>query len=352
MTIILKIKYRLSIFLLSIISIVSCNSDDKKNIPDVSNVASDVKIIRFEKELFALNQIKKEDSLTIGIRNLEAKYPSVCNEFFLNIINAKKPNEAPSAYYPLVNRFITDTFVCFTADTAQMVFNNFEPIKKELEQAGKFYKYYFPKANDLTFLTFVSQYNYDVFPFGKDSIGIGLDFFLGENHADYKNIENLRYDYVRRTLTKEHLVARAFRLQIANMAGEPTGAKMLDLMIHNGKQLYILDQILPLTPDSIKFSYTGKQTNWCKDNESGIWASILKSNVLYESNGKKIGKLISPSPNSPGMPPEAPGETANFIGWQIIKQYMKRNPETTLSQLLSLRDAQQILDKSKYKPAK
>ena len=166
-------------------------------------------------------------------------------------------------------------------------------------------------------------------------------------------METLRYAYIRRTLTKEHLVAKAMRLQIAEMAaGTEGGGRMLDVMIFNGKQLYILDQLLPNTPDSIKFGYTATQTKWCKDNESGIWSSFLKNNVLYETNFKKIAKLVTPSPNSPGMPPEAPGETGNYIGWQIIKQYMKRNPNTSLQQLLGMRDAQMILDKSKYKPVR
>ncbi|NJN33978.1 MAG: hypothetical protein HC817_06765 [Saprospiraceae bacterium] len=175
---------------------------------------------------------------------------------------------------------------------------------------------------------------------------------MGAQHPDYLLMENIRYDYVRRTLTPEHLAVKALRLHISNMAGEPNGSRLLDQMIHNGKQLFILDQLLPRTPDSLKFGYTASQTQWCKENEAGIWASFLKENVLYETNQKKIAKLISPSPNSPGMPAEAPGETGNFIGWQIVKQFMRREPNTTLTQLIQLRDAQQILEKSKYKPAR
>ena len=231
-----------------------------------------------------------------------------------------------------------------------MIFKNFDPFKKELNQAVRFYKYYFPKQPEPTFFTFVSQYNYDVFPFGRDTIGIGLDFFLGAQHADYEHIENLRYEYIRRTLTPEHLVAKTMRFLVQSIAPQESGDRFIDMMIHNGKQLYILDQLLPYTPDSIKFGYTAAQTKWCKDNESGIWASFLKENVVYETNFKKIAKLVTPSPNSPGMPQEAPGETGNFIGMQIVKQFMKRNPNTSLMELINMRDAQKILDLSKYKP--
>jgi hypothetical protein len=50
------------------------------------------------------------------------------------------------------------------------------------------------------------------------------------------------------------------------------------------------------------------------------------------------------------MPPESPGRTANWIGWQIVKSYMRRNPANTLDDLILEKDAQAILDASKYKP--
>jgi hypothetical protein len=50
------------------------------------------------------------------------------------------------------------------------------------------------------------------------------------------------------------------------------------------------------------------------------------------------------------MPPEAPGRTGNYIGLQIIRQYMERFPNTSLEQLLQLKNAPKILEASKYRP--
>lgn len=320
-----------------------CSSDeDKKNIPDVSDMVTNTPFLRFDQDLFAIKTVQ-------DLEALNKKYGKVSDIFFTDIIGAKKPQETPPQYFSLLQKFLTDTFVRRTYDTTQIVFKNFEPYKKELQQAAKFYKYYFPNS-DLTFIPFVSQYNYDAYVFGRDTIGIGLDFFLGENHSDYMQMENVRYDYIRRTLTPQYLTTKTMRMVINAQAGADSGVRLLDMMIHNGKQLYILDQLMPETPDSIKFGYSAKQTKWCKDNEVEMWSSLLKANVLYETNQKKIAKLVSPSPSSPGMPPESPGETGNYLGWQIVKQYMKRNPSTTLPQLLAMHNAQEILDKGKYKP--
>jgi hypothetical protein len=41
-----------------------------------------------------------------------------------------------------------------------------------------------------------------------------------------------------------------------------------------------------------------------------------------------------------------------WIGWQIVRSYMKKNKETSLSELFSFSDSQQILSESGYKPKK
>ena len=72
--------------------------------------------------------------------------------------------------------------------------------------------------------------------------------------------------------------------------------------------------------------------------------------MIYETSLNKIQKYIGPSPSSPGMPEEAPGNTGSWLGWQIVRSYMKTHPATTLQQLLELKDAQAILDESGYRP--
>jgi len=96
--------------------------------------------------------------------------------------------------------------------------------------------------------------------------------------------------------------------------------------------------------------YTADQTEWVKSNELEMWAFFFDQELFYESNTMKINKYIQPSPTSPGMPEIAPGRTANYVGWQIVNAYMKRNSDTTLEELIQLRDSQEIMDKSRYKP--
>jgi hypothetical protein len=63
-------------------------------------------------------------------------------------------------------------------------------------------------------------------------------------------------------------------------------------------------------------------------------------------------KIVTLSPSSDNVFQEAPGQIGNFIGWQIVKAYMKKYPKTSLQELLQQSDAQQFLEKAKYKPRK
>ena len=89
---------------------------------------------------------------------------------------------------------------------------------------------------------------------------------------------------------------------------------------------------------------------WVQDNELEIWSFFIDQNLMYESKIGKINKYINDSPNAPGMPQEAPGKTANYIGYKIIEAYMDKYTDKEITDLLQATDLQVILDESKYKP--
>jgi hypothetical protein len=323
------------LFILSVLS--ACNNDKGKNIPDVSNIEIDLAVKHFEQDLLALDT----SNLVVAQEKLEAAYPVFAKELYMGRI-------LPVLQDPKIfEAFVKSEGIRQLIDTVGLVFGDFNKEKAALEDAFRFYKHYFPEKEIPTVITFVSEYTIGVFTY-EGILGIGLDFFLGENNPHYD--PNVFPKYIRRTMNSEHLASRAMEAVANDLVGDPRGEKLLDIMINNGKILYVLDCLLPHTPDSIKLGYTTAQTQWVEDNELQMWTHFLGEELLYETNLRDIRKLVDHSPGSPGMPQEAPGRTANWTGWQIVKTYMKRHPETTLTQLIEIADAQEILNKAKYKP--
>lgn len=329
---------------------IGCGNETKEYIPDVSHIEVEPEVIRFENLLTALDTNNLESEFEM----LRARHPKFTDLFFSRVL----PFEAESDEEFLRNLrgYLGDERINKLQDTVAIVFDDFENKElKELEKAMKFMKYYFPDFVVPNIYTFSSEYTYQKFIFEdlkKDALGIGLDMYLGSDY-NYKAIDpnNPAFSqYLTRTFSREYIAKMMTELMINDRLGRAPGSRLLDHMIHNGKQLYILKKVMPETPDSILFEYTAEQTEWAKSNELEMWAFFFDQNLFYESNTMKINKYINPSPNSPGMPPLAPGRTANYIGMQIVKAYMKKYPETTIQDLINLKDSQKIMDKSRYKP--
>ena len=123
---------------------------------------------------------------------------------------------------------------------------------------------------------------------------------------------------------------------------------MLDFMITNGKVLYFLDQVLPDLPQELKIRYTPQQWGWAVENESNIWGYLLQNQLLYDTDWNRIRGFVNEGPQTPQFSNSAP-RLADFIGLQIITQYMENN-KVSLPELFANTDSQKILTQSKYKP--
>lgn len=332
---------------LIILLAVACRNDPPKA-PDVSGIDVPVNIRRFEKELFAIDT----NDVAGGLARLETAYPEFSEIFFTDILGSKNPEIAPEGHEAYINGFLRYPAVRALYDTCMLRYHVMPDIEREFQQAFRYFRYYFPDREIPDVTTFFSEYSIGNFIFDEQSLAVGLDFFLGAEHpyALYNPGNSSFSGYLTRTFTREHLVSKTLQPLIEDMLGAPYGNRLLDMMIFNGKKLYLLDLLLPYTPDSIKLEITAEQAQWLPDNQLEMWAYILQEELLYASDWSKIRKYVEYSPHSPGMPPEAPGRTANWIGWQIIKAYMQQFPDTSPEQLIELRDAQDILTKSKYKP--
>ena len=336
------------IFSVAFICFALCSCKEG-TIPDISHLTSDVQIIRTEQDIM---KIKDKSSF----EKLCASYPAFYNVYFKEVLQLQNDTNSDSLFHNF-EVFISDSIVVELSTKVGKKYKDLARLKKELDQMYKYAQYYFPKQIFVPKLyTFISDFAYQMFTIqdddGKDGIALGLDMFMSPE-IDYKiiNPDNTNFsNYITRTWNQEHIVKKIVDLHVNDLLSEAPGSRLIDQMIHQGKAMYISKLLLPYVHDSIITEYTGKQLSWSEENELQMWSFFFDQKLFYESNPVKIGKYINPSPNSPDMPPSAPGRTACYIGWQVVKAYMKRYPDTSLSELLDMKDSQLIMDKSKYKP--
>ncbi len=315
----------------------------------MSGIPISVEIRRFEQDLFRLDTL----DLAPGLAQLEESYGLFADLFFSQILGSRDSLVAPEGHAAYVAGFLKYPPVRQLYDTCQAAYPDLTDIRAEFTQAFRLFRHYFPdEPLSGEVVTYLSEYTVGGFLYGDNSIAVGLDFYLGSTYP-YRRYDptNPNFsDYLTRTFTAEHLVAKSIGLLVEDLVGPVPGERLVDHMIHNGKKLYLKRLLLPETPDSIIHAYTGAQVDWCADNEAEIWAYLLTEALLYETDWSRYRKLVEPSPTSPGMPPESPGRTANWMGERIVAAYMERHPDQGPEDLLRMRDAQELLDRSRYKP--
>jgi len=330
------------LFFLFILTFLSCKQGTK---PDVSNIKLDIKIERFDQELYnsKSKDLKQTDVL------LQKKYGAFYDDYVHRMVG----NYSYSNEEILATLFKDQAFYDLNKEV-DSVFPNLAPVEKDLTQTFKYIRHYYPKARIPQFIAFMSGFAVQT-PIGDQYMGIGLDMFLGKNSQFYRAIVESVPLYLSRRFTPEYIVPRVTETYAREelFAERDEDRTLLAKMVHNGKILYFMDQVLAdEVPDSVKIGYTSKQLDWCKTFEGDIWAYYLQGNLLFETDYQKIQVLLSEGPFTPGLGErnESAPKLGVWSGWQIVRKYMQENKDVTLQQLMAEKDAQKILQASKYKP--
>ena len=331
-----------SIFGASVLFLIACAGENTSKAPDVAKIKVNLQLQRFDQDLFALDSAQAET----GLKQLAEKYPEFLPFFITEIAHDQtRPDETP---LEAIQGFIQAPQVRRLNDSCQAAYADLRWLEPELEQFLRYYRYYFPQKNPPRFTTAVTEFIGDAYAVNDSLVMIGLDMFLGEDFSGY----NPDYfpQYLRRQFRREFMTTKIALALASRIVGPAPGDQVLDYMVNNGKILYLMDILLPAVPDSIKMGYTSAQMEGCYTNEQEVWARLLDMNVLYQPLSNKNQKIVMPSPSADNVFQEAPGEIGNWIGWQVVKAYMSRYPDQTFEEMLNLRNAQQFLEKAKYKP--
>ena len=338
-------KINFGLLLFSILLLITSCVHESKTIPDVSKIQISQPFLRFDEDLFA----KGDTISTDRVKQFKQTYSSFFDLFCSRIIRIHADNDSLIAKD--LSQFISDNDIKEIHRKTDSLYSNADNIKNELHQAFKFYAYYFPGKPVPSIVTYISAFNYQVIT--ADSIlGIGLDMYLGENNSDiYSSINIPKYMF--RRFSKEYIVNDCIKGWFqSEYDQEAVKSELLSQMIYQGKLLYYTDMLAPNMNDTIKTGYTKEQLEWCEKNESNIWAFFIEQKLLYTTVVQEYVKYINDGPTTNGLPKESPSKIGAWIGWQIVKSYMKNNKDITLAQVLKENDAQKILNDSHYKPKK
>ena len=301
--------------------------------PDVSGVEVDLRVRRFDQDLrrAALDSLPDGGARVNGAQVLAKAYPIFFDSVFVRLMGL--PEGVAGYDSALVTAFRTEPSLRGVLDSVTAVFPEGQQgqaaatWQRDLEQAFRYARHYFPDEPTPEVVTYVSEFSLGNLTYGRELLGVGLDFYLGADFPGYSR--EVFPAYVQRSMNAEHLAARAIETWLTNLLGPAPGERMIDRMVHNGKLLYLKSELLPHVADTAVLNFSAPQLQWLRDNEAPMWTHYLDEDLLYETSAKRIGKHVGVAPGAPGMPKEAPGGGANWVGMRMVESYMRRHPDVT-----------------------
>ena len=331
-------KYTITLFIF--FSLVACSNSKKT--PDVSKIKVELTTQRFEQDFFALDS----NHLDAGMQQLYVNYQQFYVDFLQNIL-ASDPQ--PDSVLKNVQLFTNAYKNIYTV--SQSLYADVTPIEKEIKQGLKLMKYYFPDYQlptqlvtyvgpwDAMFMLSTKNGGSGVFRDGP-ILGIGLQLFLGSDFSIYKEqaIQEMYPNFISRRFDKKYITTDAMKVLLDDIYPDKSvGKPLIQQMIEAGKRLYILQALVPDVADSITTGYTQQQLDGCFKNEANIWSFFVVNNLLFVNDFNLIKDYLNDAPNTQALGDESPGFIGQFVGWQIVKKWIKKNSSVTLQELLNKR---------------
>ena len=327
----------------AVLLLFSCNGDKA---PDVSDIKVELKTERFEKKLFDTTS----PSLTSYLQQLQNSDPAFTNIFIYQILGAdpKWPADTTAAY---VNTFVNSYRHVF--NDAEKIFSDFSKYENDIKKTMQYVKHYFPAYKvPGKLITYIGPADGEGDGIGDSAIIVGLHYHLGKDNPIYKSsiVQTIYPDYITMTFEPDFIPVNIAKQVVNDIYPETESDKpLVNQMVAKGKRLYILNKFLPTTAAYKLIGYTEQQMQECDKNESRIWDMFVKANLLQSLDKNMMKRYVEEGPKTEELGEGAPGNIGSYTGWQIVKKYMDKKPETTLEQLIKL-DEETIFQEAKYKP--
>lgn len=325
--------------MLAAIVLVSCKPNPLK--VDVSDVKAELQIKHLDVDLLKLNP----EQLETGVPELKKKYGDFFDIFTYRMIGIGGTDQPE--FYTELKSFTGDTII---RSVAKVVYEKVDTVvfRKELTKAFQHYRYYFPEKLVPRIYTCISGFNQSVV-IADSLIGVSLEKYIGVKSPFYDQLGLPAYK--QKNMIPERMAPEVmYAWALSEWPKSDNVNTLMSNMIQHGKIMYFMDAMFPKMNDTLKIGFTKRQLDFCMKSESKMWTYLAEHKELFTTDRMNIKRFIDDGPYTAVFSEQSPARTGVWIGWQIVRSYMKQNPQVTLPELMQNQDHQKILNESGYQP--
>ncbi len=309
---------------------------------DVSGIEAEVMVERFDQELFELGT----DTIASALEGFYNTYGDFFDVFNVHVINI---GQGSARRYPsLLSMFINDPTNREVYEYTNNVFTTMDNINGQLSEGFRHYLFHYPDSLLPRIVGYVSRFNQGLFTVDH-FVGVGLDQYLGSDCNYYKLMgipQFLSRNKVAERIPADVMYAWATQIYPYNDSLD----NLLSRMIYQGMMVHFVEAMYPTMNKNLIMGFTEDQMKWCHNNEEQMWTHLVEEKLLFSTDPMVIRKLLEDAPQTIYYTVESPGRAAAWQGSQVVKAYSEENPKYSLHQILSRRNYQEVLRRSRYNP--
>lgn len=294
-----------------------------------------VTIHRYELDLFSI----PPSHLADGLARLAPRYPLFIGTNF----------QSEQALIQM-KAYLNDPAIKQGFEAVEKMFVDITGCERDLSKAFQRLQVVVPHFRMPEVYTYVSGFDTETGIFVNDSVVIiPLDQFLGEGFSIYNKLRIPAY--VQRNMNPEDIVPEVIRqILYFYFWGKESPSLLIEQMVYSGKFIALMEFVLPHENQAKLFRFTPAQLVWCQRNANNIWAMLVEKQMLFSADPAVIRTIMNDGPFTPGLDKESPARIGEWVGYQIVKSYLAKNPSLTPAQLFKTPFGQEFLRQSGYKP--
>lgn len=177
--------------------------------------------------------------------------------------------------------------------------------------------------------TIVSPFNQSIV-LSDSMIFVALNHYLGE---DYPGYAGRFQDYQRRVKTEAALPYQLAEALIAS-AYPYEGANVSHRLMYEGALAAASEAVVPHSKEGEALCYSDAEMEWAMTNEADIWRTLIGKDMYFSTSPVDEARLFGLSPHTSVISPQSPGRLGRFVGYRMVKSYLKNHPDTSWEEML------------------
>ncbi|MBI3142994.1 MAG: hypothetical protein HYZ16_09210 [Bacteroidetes bacterium] len=312
---------------------------------DLTGVEVDLEWVRLESHFQSFREMDLEGQ----VAKLQQAHPDLMEVFIEQLARA---GQADNIHMPALKRMVLDTnYKQVLADVRQK-YPNLDEVEPTVNEAFRRVKYYFP--NDTLperCYTLATGFQVPGFTY-KRVLAISLDWYMDPGY-DYYSVDVFPR-YMQRRMRSEYIAPQVIKSYFTNRypIGEHTDGTLLSEMVYYGLLLEYNKMMLPELSDTLILEYQTKQMKWAEGNQAMVYQYFVDNDLWYSTDQLETQRFVSDGPFTvaPNFGPDSAPRIGYYIGWQIVKGYLRHAGKDLHDILTEKTSYLEIFKGAKYKP--